>query len=246
MAYAFRVYAPTTSGSTIDTSGNPPAAGEVLIVWSVSDNSSTTGVGPGAGWTQINSAWQSTTTDAQSLGVWIKNTAAAGGETSIDVTTSSVNLNGAMAISGVNATTFQDVTAPAPTNNNTGQSSVATITNSITPTTNGSLIVAIKGTDTTASTDATHTFSGGGLTWTTRADQQDGFRNVGVGTAEQATAAAITVTGSSSFATGTAGQAMFILALRNASPPTGGSAAVSGSAVTGGTGSFPPGTSIGL
>ena len=128
-----------------------------------------------------------------------------------------------MAIGGVDATTFQDVTAPAPANNNTGQSSVATITNSITPTTNGSLIIAIKGTDTTASTDATHTFSGGGLTWTTRADQQDGFRNVGVGTAEQTTAAAITVTGSSTYSAGNAGQAMFLLALRNASPPAGGS-----------------------
>ena len=181
------------------------------------------GTGPGTGWTQINAAWQVTTTDAQSLAVWIKNTGAAGGETSIDVTTSTVNLNGGMAIGGVDATTFQDVTAPAPANNNTGQSSVATITNSITPTTNGSLIIAIKGTDTTASTDATHTFSGGGLTWTTRADQQDGFRNVGVGTAEQTTAAAITVTGSSTYSAGNAGQAMFLLALRNASPPAGGS-----------------------
>lgn len=222
MAYGFRVYQTNTSSSTIDTSANPPAAGEVLIVWSVSDNSSTTGVGPGTGWTQINSAWQSTTTDAQSLGVWIKNTGAAGGETSISMTTSSVNLNGGMAISGVDATTFQDVTAPAPANNNTGVASVATITNSITPTTNGSLIVAVKGTDVTVSGDATHTFSGGGLTWTTRADQVDGFRNVGVGTAEQTTAAAITVTGSSSFASGNAGQAMFVMALRNASPPAGG------------------------
>lgn len=222
MAYTFRVYAPNSTGSTIDTSANPPAAGEVLIVWSVSDSTSTSGTGPGTGWTQINAAWQVTTTDAQSLAVWIKNTGAAGGETSIDVTTSTVNLNGGMAIGGVDATTFQDVTAPAPSNNNTGVASVATITNSITPTTNGSLIIAIKGTDNTANVDTTHTFSGGGLTWTTRADQYDSsFRNVGVGTAEQTTAAAITVTGSSTFASGNAGQAMFVMALRNASPPAG-------------------------
>lgn len=224
MAYTFRVYAPNTTGATIDTSANPPAAGEVLLVWSVSDSTSTSGTGPGTGWTQINAAWQVTTTDAQSLAVWIKNTAAAGGETSIDCTTSTVNLNGAMAIGGVDATTFQDVTAPAPANNNTGVASVGTITNSITPTTNGSLIVAIKGTDTLSNVDVTHTFSGGGLTWTTRADQYDSsFRNVGVGTAEQTTAAAITVTGSSTYSTGNAGQAMYVMALRNASPPAGGS-----------------------
>lgn len=224
MAYAFRVYAPNSTGATIDTSANPPAAGEVLIVWSVSDSTSTSGTGPGTGWTQINAAWQVTTTDAQSLAVWIKNTAAAGGETSIDCTTSTVNLNGAMAISGVDATTFQDVTAPAPSNNNTGAASVSTITNSITPTTNGSLIIAIKGTDVLSNVDVTHSFSGGGLTWTTRADQYDSsFRNVGVGTAEQTTAAAITVTGSSTYSAGNAGQAMFLLALRNASPPAGGS-----------------------
>jgi len=223
VAYTFRVYAPNSTGTTVDMSANPPAAGEVGLAWSVSDSTSTSGTGPGTGWTQIGS-WQVTTTDAQSLAVWIKNTAWAGGETSLDITTSTVNLNGVMAIGGVDATTFQDVAAPAAANNNTGVASVGTITNSITPTTNGSLIIAIKGTDNLSNVDTTHTFSGGGLTWTTRADQYDSsFRNVGVGTAEQTTAAAITVTGSSTYSTGNAGQAMFVLALRNASPPAGGS-----------------------
>ena len=114
--------------------------------------------------------------------------------------------------------------SPAAWLTKNASNSVSTITNSITPTTNGSLIIAIKGTDVLSNVDVTHSFSGGGLTWTTRADQYDSsFRNVGVGTAEQTTAAAITVTGSSTYSAGNAGQAMFLLALRNASPPAGGS-----------------------
>ena len=223
MAYTFKVYATNTSGTTLDLSANPPASTDVMLAWSVSDNSSTSGTGPGTGWTQVPAAWVSTTTDAQSLAAWVKNTRAAGGETSLDITTSSVNLNGAMAIGGVDATTFQDVTAPAAANNNTGVASPATIDNSITPVTNGSLLIAIYGADVTTSGNATFTFSDtGGLTWTTRADQNDGFRNVGVGTAEQTTAAATTVTGSATFASGTAGRAMILIALRNASPPGGG------------------------
>ena len=217
MAITFRVYQSNTSSSTVDLSGNPPAAGERGLCWSVSDSTSTSGSGPGTGWTQVGGAWVVNTADAQSISVWTKDAAWAGGETSLSITTSTVNLNGAMAIGGLDATTFIDVTIPTPANSSTASASPRTITLAITPATNGALLVAVIGGDTTASTDATFSASDtGGLSWTTRADQNDGFRNVGVCTAIQSSAAATTVTGQATFATGNAGITLFVLALRPA------------------------------
>jgi hypothetical protein len=226
MAYTFKVYAPNASGTTVDMSANPPAAGDILVAWSITDTQGAsqevgTIASPDPDWTKFGP--QTTTTDSQTAAFWIKETPCVGGETSFDIDTNASALNGAIAIGGVDQTTQLDVSPPAFTNQNTGSASPATLAaNSITPVTNGSLLVALMGPDVTANVDATMTFSGGGLTWTTRADHRDGFRNAGVGTAEQTTAAAITVTGSATFASGNAGRCMFVLALRNATPPSGG------------------------
>ena len=210
-------------GSTIDMSGRPLVAGEVLLAGYVSDSTSTTGVGPGTGWTQIGTNVV-TTLDAQTMAVWKKDTAAAGGETSLFMTTSTAALCFLLAVGGADAGTHYDVTPPTPTSDNSSTASPASISLGITPVTNGSLLIAFKGSDVTVNLDAAHTFSDtGGLSWTTRIDGQGGFRNVGVGTAEQTTAAATTVSGTSTFASGNAAQALFVVALRNASPPAGGS-----------------------
>ena len=109
---ADKFYAPNTSGSTIDTSANPPSAGQYGICWAVTDSTITSGVGPGTGWTQIG-LWQVTSAPEQSLAVWVKDTPFAGGETSIGVTTSTVSLNGAAALDNIDSTPFPLTTLTA-------------------------------------------------------------------------------------------------------------------------------------
>jgi len=172
-------------------------------------------------------ARQETTTDAQNLGVNRKK-AATGSEGSLNITNSAARamIGFILALTGADNTTPEDVTTVV-VNNNTGAASPATLTANITPVTDGCMIVAIMGTDTTASVNATTTFSttsGTTGAWTTRADLNSGFNNIAVGTALQTTAGAITVQGSSSFASGTAGRAMIVMAIR---PGAGGAAAFS-------------------
>lgn len=222
---ADKVYATNTSSSTIDMSANPPSAGQAGIAWSVTDSTSTSGAGPGTGWTQIGS-WVVNTVDAQSLSLWVKNTPFAGGETSLNMTTSTVALNGAAALDGIDGTTIIDGTPPTPANNNTGAASPVTISLAITPTVNGCRIVALMGTDVLTSQDVVHTFADtGGLSWGVLADQRDGFRNCGVAIATQATAAATTVTGTGTYSSGgNAGRSLILVSLN---PSGGGGAATS-------------------
>ena len=278
-------YAPNTSGSTIDLSSNPPSAGQYGLVWGDTDSTSTSGVGPGTGWTQIG-LWQVTTTDAQSLAVWVKDTPFVGGETSLGVTTSTVSLNGAAALDNIDTTPFPlttlsaaiattgatsmtvtsaaqfpaagnydvlidteivTITAgqgtgtwtitrgargttaathanganvkwlpPAAANDNTAAASPSTINLAINLGAGSAhRIVAVLGSDVTASVDAVHTFSdSGGLSWAIGADQRDGFRNVGVGVADKPSGGSTTVTGTSTHTGATAGRAMFVIGLR--------------------------------
>ena len=167
---------------------------------------------------------QETTTDAQNLGVNRKK-AATGSEGSLNITNSAgrAMIGFILALTGGDNTTPEDVTS-VKANNNTGASSPATLSASITPTTDGCMIVAIMGTDTTGSLNATTTFSttsGTTGAWTTQADLNSGFNNIAVGTALQTTAGAITVQGSSTFASGTAGRAIILMAIR---PAAGGAA----------------------
>lgn len=213
-------------GSNVDMSARPLVAGEILLAGSVSDSTGTSGVGPGTGWSQIGT-WVVNTTDAQSVAVWKNDTVAAGGETSLSFTTNNTALSWLLAIGGGDQTTHFDVTPPSPANlgsSGSGLTSPATATVSITTVSNGSLLVGVLASDVTANLNAAVAFSGPGLTWTPRIDGQGGFRNVDVATAEQTNAGAVSVDAVATFASGTAGLTMFLLAIRNESPPAGGAA----------------------
>lgn len=225
MAWGIKAY--WVDGSNVDLSADPPSAGDILLAGVVSDSTSTTGVGPGTGWTQIG-AYVVNTVDAQTVGVWKKDAVAVGGETSISFTTSTVTLSWVLAVSGADQTTHFDVAPPTAVNlgsSGSGVASPAVATLAITTVSNGSLLIAIKGTDNLTGGDVVHTFSDtAGSSWSTVLDVLGGsFRNCGIGAAEQAAAGATTVSGTSTWAMGgNAGHTMFVLALRNVSPPAGG------------------------
>lgn len=189
-------------------------AHDALIAWAVTDSASGTFTWP-AGFTQIADIKNSR--DSQSLGVAIKNDAA-GTETSLDISTSS-----GLCIGGITAYTVRDNTTPqdataVTNNNNTGQSSPATISASITPGNNNADIVAVLGSDIGAAVDCAATFSATGLEFTTRSDlvaSTDAFYNVAIGDASLATAAATSVTGTSTFASSTAGLSLVVIALKS-------------------------------
>lgn len=212
-------------GSNVDMSARPLVAGEILLAGSVSDSTGTSGVGPGTGWSQIGT-WVVNTTDAQSAALWKKDAVAAGGETSLSFTTNNTALSWLLAIGGGDQTTHFDVTPPTPANlgsSGSGLTSPATANVSITTVNNGSLLVGVLASDVTANLNPSVAFSATGLTFTPRIDGQGGFRNIDVATAEQATAGTVSVNGVATFASGTAGLTMFLLAIRNVSPPAGAS-----------------------
>lgn len=220
-------------------------ANDVLIAWAVSDSATGTFTWP-TSFTEIANIKNSR--DSQSLGVAIKNNAS-GSETSLDISTSSgLLIGGISAFSGRDNTTPQDVTA-VTNNNNTGQSSPATITTAITPANNGVDLVSILGSDIGAAVDCTAAFSDtGSLSWTVRADivgSTDAFYNVAIGSATQSTAAATTVTGTSTFASSTVGLSIVTIALRSGSSPDV-TVAASGSAATSGHGTQVPSTAVPL
>lgn len=196
-----------------------PQAGDFVLLWAVSDS---TGADPSyptttGWWTGANQRQEQDTSPDGSDASWALYGPAVGNETSFTITTNAGIIGGAILCRGVHQTDPFSVVSPTPANNNTGASSPATLTNSITPDDNGAGLVAIMNADVTASGAVTFSFSDtGGLTWTTQANTNNGFRNIGVGTAIQTTAAATTVTGSASFASGLAGRALFLVALRPA------------------------------
>lgn len=101
-----------------------------------------------------------------------------------------------------------------------GQASPWAQAATITPVTNGCLIIPVFGSDTANGGALTSVvFSGGGLAWTTRQNLNDGggFKAIAVGTAIQAVAAPITVTATGTKAGDTAGRGLFLFAVRPAS-----------------------------
>lgn len=194
------------------------AAHDVAIAWAVSDSSITT-------YTALTgfSAWTTVanTKDGQKIAVAIK-TDCTGSEGTVTLAANNGIIGGILGITGMDNTTQPDV-AIVTGNNSAGSASPwSQAASSLTPATNGALLVALFGSDVTASTasspDVVFTNSGTGLTWTNEAVSNDGgFRKATIGTATQATAAAITVTGTGTLASATAGPSIIVVALRPAS-----------------------------
>lgn len=164
---------------------------------------------------------QTTTGDGQTLNI-VDKPDASGSEGAISFSTTFAHqmIGFCLAASGVDNTTPRDV-APQVGNNNTAAASPWTIDVSITPVTDGCLIVAIMGSDTTSGVDAVHSFSttvGSTGAWTVRQDLNGlgAFGNIGVGTCSQTTAGAITVRGTGTKAAASAGRSMAVFALRPA------------------------------
>lgn len=160
---------------------------------------------------------QDTTSDNQTLAVYRKKDAS-GSEGALSVGSNQAMICLSATFSGVNNTTPEDVTAVVQ-NNNTATASPWTISASITPVTDGCMIVAIMASDTTSSVDAAHTFattSGTTGSWTNQNDINSGFYNVAIATCTQTTAEAITVEGTGTAGGASAGRSIALIALRPA------------------------------
>ena len=200
---------------TTTTPANPlvittsTTAGDTLVAYVVNDNSTVQTYTWPSGF--VEQFVSQTTTDGMNVACAIKKNAT-GSEGALTITPSgSTHIGGISAYSGRDTTTQPDVTSVSVVEN--ANENPPSTTGTIVPTTNGCDIVGIYGLDTSGTVNAT-TFSGGGLTWTTRADVNNGaFYNVSCGDAPQTTAASIGVTG-----TGTvnAAKVLFLIALRPA------------------------------
>jgi hypothetical protein len=216
-----------------------PTAHDVLIAWAKTDSGTTTFTWP-SGFTEIGT--QFTSADGCMTGVAIKNDAS-GSEGSLTISCPNNCVGGVIAYSGRDNTTPQAFTASI-TNNNTGTASPWTLdSNSVTPSADGTDIFALLSDDVTGFRgNVAHsfaTFSGTTGAWTVRQDPttSDGGYDYGVGTATQVTAGAITVRGTGTEASESAGRSLFVVGLK----PSGGggtSVALTGQAATGAGGTL--------
>ena len=233
MAISFNVIA-TNSTPADPLSINPGAtANDVLILGVISDNNGTSMTAYPASFDQLVSP-QVLGSDGQVLFTARKKTASGSeGALSINPTTNIIGF--IMAISGADNTTPEDVT-PVTANDDTADGTPWTIDASITPVTDGCMIVAIMGSDTLTSVDAVHSFSttsGTTGAWTVRADQRSAFYNVAVATAVQTTAGAITVRGEGAVAGASAARSICLIAVRPAAAAGGTGRLVNGCLVNG-------------
>ena len=218
MAITLNVIA-TNSANAHPLPINPGATlHDVLIAGVVTDSSGDGNPYAATSFDQL--VLQHTTADSQDLAV-LRKKDASGSEGSLDITNNiaAEMIGFIMSLTGADNTTPEDV-ASTVANNNTADASPWTIDTSITPVTDGCMIVAVMGSDTTsASTPVVHTFAttvGTTGAWTVRADLGTGFRKISVATAIQTIAGAITVRGTGTLAAVSAGRSMALLAIRPA------------------------------
>lgn len=147
--------------------------------------------------------------------------AATGSEGSLSISNDGASsiLGSIASFAGVNNTTPEDVT-PVLVVDNVNDFSAWTVSGSITPVTNGCMIVAIMFSDNGVAGDVVHDFtttSGTTGAWTVRGDPADtsGTRNFALATCIQAVAGAITVQGRGTLS-GQADKALLLIALRPA------------------------------
>lgn len=206
-----------TAGNSINVATSL-AAHDVAVAWAVSDSAVTsmTALTGFSAWTVVQN-----TKDGQTIAVAVK-TDCTGSEGTVTLAANNNIIGGILGITGMDNTTQPDVAAGTGNDNLGSASPWAVAAGSITPATNGALLVALFGSDITAgsATPPTVVFtnSGTGLTWTNQAVSNDGgFRQATIGTATQATAAAIVVTGTGTLGGATAGPSIIVVALRPAS-----------------------------
>jgi hypothetical protein len=218
MPITFNVIASSSTPAQPLTINPGATADDVLIGAAVLDDGTVTTFTPWPSFDQIanlNTQLQ----DGQSLGVFRKKDAT-GTEGAIDLNNAIPNnmIGFIMALSGADNVTPEDV-ASVTGIDDTNDPSPWDLDLSITPVTDGCMIVCIVGSDTIGSMNAVHSFSnvtGTALTWTVRGDFNSGFYNIAVATAPQAAAEAITVRGTGTFAGQGAAQAMVVMAIRPA------------------------------
>lgn len=203
-----------TAGASINVATSL-ALHDVAVAWAVSDSAVTsmTALTGFSAWTTVQN-----TKDGQTIAIAIK-TDCDGSEGTVTLAANNNIIGGILGISGMDNTTQPDVAAGTGNDNVGSASPWSQAASSITPATNGALIVALFGSDITAgsATPPTVVFtnSGTGLTWTNQAVSNDGgFRQATIGTATQATAAAIAVTGTGTLGGATAGPSIIVVALR--------------------------------
>lgn len=177
----------------------------------------------GATWTQLTGSPISIAApDSQMLAVFIQR---AGGSEPASYTLGSANsgIGGIITIRGVDTTTALDVAVTAASNTSANSSPWNINATGLTTVTGDSLLVMIAGDDVTSSAAVTHTAPASPGTWTKQTEGNSGFLNYGVFTAPKAaTGATGTVTAVGTAAGITAGWAAFLIALRTATPPSGG------------------------
>jgi hypothetical protein len=216
MAIAFDHIASNTTPATTLAINPAAAAGSTIIAGVCNDNgSSVTFTWPASFTELLNQLCASS--DGGSVGVSIKNSAS-GSEGSLNITSSQSMIGFMLSFSGCDTTTPQDVTPPAAVVNTTQTPAPLVIdSNSITPVTDGVMIVAVRLTDVSASESKPCTFStlsGTTGSWTTN-DFNSGFYNISVGYAPQTTAGAVVVRSSTGGAANAAG-VVWVMALRPA------------------------------
>lgn len=214
-----------------DTANSDPAvitlgaisAGEYIIAGVVSDAIGTLTSLP-SGFSQLGSILD-TTADNQSLLV-ARKTSASGSEGAMTFDMTQTLIGIAIAFSGVDTTTPEDVAVAGVTDGASTGATGRTISASLTTVTDGCMLVAIAGTDVAAGVDVTHAFAttaGSTAAWTipSGGDIQDGFFNMAVGYALQSTAGPVTVRLTSTWSGGAnAGLSLMLVALRPAGPST--------------------------
>ena len=221
MAITFNVIA-TNSTPAHPLSINPGATADDVLIASVVTDTGAVNSWAISGFDQLDH--RITSVDGSSHGT-LRKKDATGSEGGLNITNdiSAAMIGFIMALSGADNTTPEDVAIQAATDN-TGEGSPWIIDVSITPVTDGCMIVAIMNSDVAGAANAVHSFStvsGTTGAWTVRADLNSGYYNIAVATAPQTTAGAITVRGTGTLGGYVAAQTMVLMAIR---PAAGGAA----------------------
>jgi hypothetical protein len=191
---------------------------DVLVAGMVTD-STEAGQDPFAisGFTQ--KAFHIMTYDSGAHGALLK-ADSSGSEGALDVTNGNSNtmIGFILSLTGANNATPEDV-ATQSTVTASGMASPWTKLTSITPVTNGCMIVAVMSSDDASGGTITYNFettTGTTGPWTVRGEFRSGAHSIAVGTAIQATAGAITVTGTGTLGGATAARSLTLFAIRPA------------------------------
>ena len=219
-------YKSSTSISSSQNVVTSLALHDLAIAWALTDGTGNTFTWPSG---FVEQQVQTCIANGGNLG-WALKLDCTGSEGTLTVGSSGSCIAGIVGVSSANNSAL-DVASPTAYNNNSLVASPWTGVLSITPTTNGDVLLAIIMSDVNSNTVSTvHTFADtGGLSWTVDEHHDTtGWFQGAIAYATQATAAATTVTGTGTGATNSSGVSMFLAAIKAASgggssPPIGNS-----------------------